>query len=51
MDNKFHDEFGRSPHLPWTTIESRTKAGEVRYAGGGGETAGNIAFVQIFEAG
>lgn len=51
MESKFHDEFKQSPHLPWTTIETGTRAGEVRYASGGGETAGNVTFVKVYEAG
>ncbi|KAJ3552650.1 hypothetical protein NM688_g4041 [Phlebia brevispora] len=51
LDNKFHDEFKRSTSLPWKTIESDTKAGEVRFAGGGGFTAGNLTFVKVYEAG
>ena len=51
LDNIFHDEFKNSTFLPWVTIESGKKAGEVRYAGGEGLTAGNVTFVKIYDAG
>ena len=51
LDQKFHGEFLRSETLPWTTVESRKQVGEVRYAGGGGLTAGNFTFVKVYEAG
>ncbi|KAF7791079.1 hypothetical protein EIP86_002040 [Pleurotus ostreatoroseus] len=51
LEQKFHDEFLNSETLPWTTVESRKQVGEVRYAGGGGLTAGNWTFVKVYEAG
>ena len=51
LEQKFHDEFLNSETLPWTTVESREQVGEVRYAGGGGLTAGNFTFVKVYEAG
>ena len=51
LENKFHDEFKQSEFLPWVTQESYRRAGEVRYAGGGGSTAGNLTFVKVYEAG
>lgn len=35
----------------WTTLASGRVAGEVRSAGGDGFTAGNVTFVQVYEAG
>jgi len=37
--------------VPWIIPESGIKAGESRSAGGGGITAGNITFVNVFNAG
>lgn len=51
LDNKFHDEFQDSKTLPWTTLESREQVGEVRSAGGGGFTAGNLTFVKVYDSG
>ena len=51
LENKFHDEFKRSEFLPWVTQKSHRRAGEVRHAGGGGSTAGNLTFVKVYDAG
>ncbi|GJE97833.1 serine carboxypeptidase [Phanerochaete sordida] len=51
FENKFHDEFAQSVPAPWLTLDSGRKAGLVRSAGGDGFTAGNVTFVQVFEAG
>ncbi|KIP04923.1 hypothetical protein PHLGIDRAFT_31123 [Phlebiopsis gigantea 11061_1 CR5-6] len=51
LENKFHDEFAKSVPTAWTTLGSGRQAGLVRSAGGEGFTAGNVTFVQVFEAG
>jgi cathepsin A (carboxypeptidase C) len=51
LDTTFTSEFQKSTSLPWVTIEGGKVAGEVRYAGGSGYTAGNVTFVNVFEAG
>ena len=51
LEHNFHDEFEKSVAVPWITLESGQLAGEVRTAGGEGFTAGNVSFVQIYEAG
>lgn len=51
LDHRFHEELQKNPPLEWTTSGSRRVAGEVRSAGGDGTTAGNVTFVQIYEAG
>ena len=51
LPNVFQDEFKNSSLQPWITIESGKQAGEVRYAGGVGTTAGNLTFVKIYDAG
>jgi cathepsin A (carboxypeptidase C) len=51
LEHKFHEEFVKSVPTKWTTLESGRVAGEVRSAGGNGFTAGNVTFVQVFEAG
>ena len=47
LDNIFHDEFASSTKLPWATIESGTEAGWVRFAGGGGATAGKLKYSRV----
>ena len=51
LENKFHDEFAHTGAAPWLTLDSGRVAGTVRSAGGGGFTAGNVTFVQVYEAG
>jgi cathepsin A (carboxypeptidase C) len=51
LDTKFRNEFQATTALPWVTIKGGKVAGEVRAAGGGGYTAGNVTFVNIYEAG
>lgn len=51
LENKFHDEFAESASTPWVTLDSGRQAGTVRSAGGDGFTAGNVTFVQVYEAG
>jgi len=51
LETKFHKEFFAAKSIPWVTTESGRLAGGVRSAGGGGFTAGNITFVEVYEAG
>ncbi|KAF5386835.1 hypothetical protein D9615_002016 [Tricholomella constricta] len=51
LDSKFHKEFSATKSVPWITAHSGKLAGEVRAAGGAGFTAGNVTFVNVFEAG
>ncbi|KAI0688091.1 Alpha/Beta hydrolase protein [Cytidiella melzeri] len=51
LEHKFHSEFVKSISTKWTTLGSGRVAGEVRFAGGNGFTAGNVTFVQVLEAG
>ena len=51
LEHKFHKQFESSIPVKWTTLESGRVAGEVRAAGGDGFTAGNVTFVQVYEAG
>lgn len=51
LEHKFHKEFEKSVPIKWTTLASGRVAGEVRSAGGDGFTAGNVTFVQVYEAG
>ncbi|PSR72048.1 hypothetical protein PHLCEN_2v12078 [Hermanssonia centrifuga] len=48
LEHRFHDEFARTPSLRWRTKRAGTYVGEVRSAGPG---AGNVTFVQIYDAG
>jgi carboxypeptidase C (cathepsin A) len=51
LENKFHKEFKAAPSIPWVNEYSGRVAGLVRAAGGGGFGAGNVTFVNVFEAG
>ena len=51
LENKFHEEFAKSTPAHWTTLETGRVAGTVRSAGGDGFSAGNVTFVQVYEAG
>ncbi|KAI0937453.1 hypothetical protein AcV5_005359 [Taiwanofungus camphoratus] len=48
LEHNFHAEFKRSLSTPSKTMESGIIGGEVRSARHG---AGNVAFVQVYEAG
>jgi len=51
LDTQFLEEFKQTKSTPWFASGSERIAGEVRSAGGGGSSAGNVTFVNIFEAG
>ncbi|KAJ7655989.1 carboxypeptidase C [Mycena polygramma] len=51
LDSSFQREFAAAKTVPWVTAESAKVAGTVRSAGGKGWTAGNVTFVNVFEAG
>jgi len=51
LQTKFQQEFINSKAVPWVTFKSGRTAGEVRSAGSGGFGAGNVTFVNIYEAG
>ncbi|KAF9009563.1 carboxypeptidase C [Cyathus striatus] len=51
LDTKFTSEFQAAPPLPWVDSYTGRTAGEVRSAGGGGFGAGNVSFVNVYEAG
>jgi hypothetical protein len=53
LETPFQEEFSRSYGLPWTPFGADTAAGRVRTAGSGAgvKTAGNLTFIEIFEAG
>jgi len=53
LESPFKEEFSRSQGLPWTPWGAVGAAGRVRTAGNGAgiETAGNLTFIEIFEAG
>ncbi|KAI0053413.1 serine carboxypeptidase [Auriscalpium vulgare] len=51
LEHKFHKEFAASTSEKWVTAGTGRVAGEVRSAGGGGFGAGNVTFVQVYEAG
>ncbi|KAI8968765.1 carboxypeptidase C [Trametes punicea] len=44
LENKFHEEFAKTPKKPWITLEKGER-------GGDGFTAGNITYVQVHAAG
>lgn len=49
--NVYHEEFVASEGKPWVTGVSKRRAGTIRTAGGRGSSAGNVTFVNVFEAG
>jgi len=51
MDSKFATEFRNTKSTPWTPLDPSIAAGEIRSAGGGDKTAGNVTFLNIYEAG
>ena len=51
LEHKFHSDFVKAKSVPWITLADGRVAGEVRAAGGNGFTAGNVTFVQVYEAG
>ncbi|KAH9051982.1 Alpha/Beta hydrolase protein [Lactarius vividus] len=51
LEHKFHKEFKAAPSIQWVIERSGRIAGEVRTAGGGGFGAGNVTFVNVYEAG
>ncbi|KAH8980717.1 Alpha/Beta hydrolase protein, partial [Lactarius hatsudake] len=50
LEHKFHEEFKAAPPIQWVERSGRV-AGEVRTAGGGDLGAGNVTFVNVYEAG
>ena len=51
LEHKFHEEFKVAPSIQWVIGRSGRVAGEVRTAGGSGFGAGNVTFVNVYEAG
>ncbi|KAI4518274.1 peptidase S10, serine carboxypeptidase [Schizophyllum commune Loenen D] len=51
LESDFVDEFQKAKSIPWIDSTTGRLAGEVRSAGGGGFTAGNVTFVNVHEAG
>ncbi|KAH9023151.1 Alpha/Beta hydrolase protein [Lactarius pseudohatsudake] len=51
LEHKFHKEFKAAPSIQWVIGRSGRIAGEVRTAGGGDFGAGNVTFVNVYEAG
>ena len=51
LDNPFHEEFKEAPYIQWVNARTGRVAGEVRAAGGSGFGAGNVTFVNVYEAG
>ncbi|KAI0079536.1 serine carboxypeptidase [Panus rudis PR-1116 ss-1] len=51
LEHNFHEEFAKKKSSPWTTLHSGALAGEIRSAGGDGETSGNVTFARVYAAG
>ena len=51
LDTVFLDEFSATKPAPWIIANSGELAGELRSAGGSGLTAGNVTFVNVYQAG
>ena len=51
LDTAFLEEFSAAKSVPWIIANSGQLAGELRSAGGSGLTAGNVTFVNVYQAG
>ena len=51
LPTKFSQEYSESKAIPWVTSKYGKVAGAVRSAGGHGFTAGNVTFVNVYNAG
>jgi len=51
LETQFFDEYSKAETKSWVIKETGKAAGEVRTAGGGGFTAGNVTFVNVYNAG
>lgn len=51
LSTDFSGEYKKAKSIPWVTNNSGKVAGEVRTAGGSGFTAGNVTFVNVYDAG
>ncbi|TFK61488.1 carboxypeptidase C [Pluteus cervinus] len=51
LETSFQPEFSKTKAIPWVTNGSGKLAGEFRSAGGAGFTAGNVTFVNVYDAG
>ncbi|KAF9265881.1 carboxypeptidase C [Marasmius fiardii PR-910] len=51
LDTQFKAAFAAAKSLPWIDTAAGRQAGAVRTAGGSGFTAGNVTFVEVYEAG
>jgi cathepsin A (carboxypeptidase C) len=51
LDNVFKAEFNAAKTNPYVLLGGKKQKGEVKVAGAQGFTAGNLAYVSVFEAG
>jgi len=51
LSTSFSEEFSNTEPVPWVTADTGRVAGEVRSAGRRGFGAGNVTFVNVYEAG
>ncbi|KAJ7039865.1 carboxypeptidase C [Mycena alexandri] len=51
LETKFKSQFAAAEGKPWSVPGAKEIAGQVRSAGGGEGTGGNVTFVVVFEAG
>ncbi|KAF5317633.1 hypothetical protein D9611_014972 [Ephemerocybe angulata] len=51
LETKFAEEFKKTKAIPWIPLTTGKVAGTVRSAGTGLFTAGNVTFVEVYEAG
>jgi cathepsin A (carboxypeptidase C) len=51
LEHALHKEFKAAPSVQWVNERTGRVAGEVRTAGGSGFGAGNVTFVNVYEAG
>ena len=51
LESKYHNAFVAAAKQPWITLAEGKIAGQVRSAGATETTAGNVTYVEVFDAG
>lgn len=51
LETKFNGEFQQAEKQPWITLDGGKIAGQVRTAGATELTAGNVTYVEVYDAG
>lgn len=51
LESNYHDAFSGAVKQPWITLDGGKIAGQVRSAGATELTAGNVTYVEVYDAG